>query len=97
MDVNRSILEEHMPATTPRHSKEDLARIAMEILHTQIEPSLPPEDKGKFVAIDVNTGEFEIDANDYQAFAKLDARLPEAEMFLARAGYPTAYQMLGIR
>ena len=86
-----------MTTSTPRHSKEELARLAMEILRTRIEPLLLPQDKGKFVAIDVNTGEYEIDEDDYSAATRLQARLPDADQFLACAGYPTTYRAMGIR
>jgi hypothetical protein len=54
-----------------------------------VRPTLRPEDDGKFVAIDVTTGEFEIDGDDYTAVMRLRSRKPEADMWLMRAGYPT--------
>jgi hypothetical protein len=86
-----------MASVTMPRSKDEIARLAMDILRNRIEPTLPPEDKGKFVVIDVDSGEFEMDANEYQAYAKLNARLPDAEMFLARVGYLWTHRAVGVR
>ncbi len=51
------------------------------------------DDDGKFVALDIGSGDFEVDDDDYSAVARLRARLPTAEVWLARAGFPTAYQI----
>ena len=38
---------------------------------------------------------YEIDEDDYTAVARLQARRPTADVWLERAGQPTAYQMRG--
>ena len=82
-----------MPATDSRHTPDELARLGTEIFDSRIRPSLGPADDGKFVAIDVRTGDYEIDEDDYDAVSRLRARNPQADAWLARAGYPTTYQM----
>ena len=54
---------------------------------------LRPEDDGKYVAIDIETGDYEIDADDYAATGRMLARRPGARLWLMRAGYPTAYRI----
>lgn len=78
-----------MPTTNPRRSLDELARLAGSIFDSQIRPVLRPEDDGKFVAIDVETGAYEIDEDDYTAVMRLRARQPDADMWLMRAGFPT--------
>lgn len=78
-----------MPATKPLHSLDELAILGSEIFDQQVKPSLRPEDDGKFVAIDVDVGDYEIDEDDYTAVMRLKSRKPDAEVWLARAGYPT--------
>ena len=77
-----------MPTTNPSHRADELARLGGEVFDRRVEPSLRPEDDGKFVAIDVRTGEYEIDPDDYTAVSRLgpDSRGPSVE--LARAGSP---------
>ena len=86
-----------MAITDSRYSLDELARLGNEIMNRSVQPTLRAEDDGKFVAIDVVTGEFEIDEDDYTAVARLRLRKPNADMWLARAGFPTAYQMRIVR
>jgi hypothetical protein len=82
-----------MSTTDRSRNLDDLARRAVEVFDRQVRPALRPEDDGKFVAIDVNTGDYEIDEGDYAAVMRLRARRPAAEIWLERAGYATAVQM----
>ena len=86
-----------MPATEPRRSHDELASLGGEIFERKVKPVLRPEDDGKFVAIDVDTGEYEIDEDDYTAVMRLRSRCPAADMWLMQAGYPTTYRMGVIR
>ena len=86
-----------MPTTTPRRSLDELARLGGEIFDRQVKPTLKPEDDGRFVAIDVESADFEIDSDDYTAVSRLHARQPAADVWLMRAGYPAAYRMGAVR
>jgi hypothetical protein len=55
--------------------------------------SLRPEDDGKFIAIDVNSSAYEIDADDYTATDRLIGRRPDAAMWLGRVGRRAAYRL----
>src|SRR4051812_29562067 len=48
-----------MSAPEPRLSREELARRGDDAFTRQVRPTLRPEDDGKFVAIDVESGIFE--------------------------------------
>lgn len=82
-----------MPTAEPSHTPEELARLGAEVFDRRVRPSLGPEDDGKFVAVDVRTGEYEIDPDDYAAVTRLRARVPAADVWLARAGSPTTYRI----
>ncbi len=83
-----------MSATGPTpHTPEELARAGSEVFDRQVRPVLRPDDDGKFVAIDIDTGDHEIDADDYAAVKRLRARHPLAEVWLGRDGQPAAYRM----
>jgi hypothetical protein len=77
-----------VPTTEPPRTPEELARLGAEVFDRCVWPSLRPEDDGKFVAVDVRTGEYEIDSDDYAAVTRLRARVPGADVWLARAGSP---------
>lgn len=82
-----------MAATDRKRTLDELARLGTEVYERRVRPTLRPEDDYKFVAVDVETGEFEIDANDYSAIMRLRARLPKADIWLERVGQPTACKM----
>src|SRR5438874_13734044 len=82
-----------MPTTGAPRPLEELARLGGEVFDRRVRPVLRPTDDGKFVAVDVVTGEYEIDADDYAAVTRLRARVPAADVWLARAGSPTTYRV----
>ena len=81
-----------MPAT-PSRTLDELATLGGEVFDRQVRPALRPEDKGKYVAIDVATGDYEVDEDDYTAITRMRLRKPAADIWLMRAGYPTTYKM----
>ena len=81
-----------MTAVTPTRNLDELARIGAETFDQRVRPTLTSVDHGKYVAFDIVSGEHEIEADDYAAVARLRTRLPTAEVWLAQAGYPTAYR-----
>lgn len=75
----------------PRYSKEEFARRGDEIYERDIRSHLKPDDKGKFVLIDIETGAYEIDTNEMAASDRLVARHPEAQVWMVRVGYRYVY------
>ena len=82
-----------VPSATSTAS--EVARLGREVFERQVRPRLRPEDDGKFVAVDVDTGEYEADANDYAANMRLLARRPAARVWLTWAGQGAAYKLGG--
>ena len=76
-----------MKVRQPRFTKEDAARRGNEIYERDIRTLVEAENKGKFVAIDIETGEWEMDADQIAAGDRLRARLPDAQTFMTRVGY----------
>jgi hypothetical protein len=75
-----------MPAIKRRYSKEEFARRGDEIYERVVRPRLQPKDEGAFVAIDIETNEYELDRNELAACDRLRARLPEAQTWMVRVG-----------
>ena len=84
-----------MSATEPRYSKEEFARRGDAIYEKDILPKLAAKDVGKFLAIDIETGEYEIAADEMKAGDKLLARLPEAQIWMVRIGYAATHSFGG--
>ena len=66
-----------MTVQQPRYSKEEFARRGDRIYETQVRPKVEAGNHGKIVAIDLETGDFEVDANEIVACdAEGTAKLP---------------------
>jgi len=81
--------------TRTKHTPDEIARIAEEIYARDIRPKVMPQEKGKFLVLDINTGQYEIDDADLKASQRLRARVPNGEYFGLRIGYTTAYTLSG--
>ena len=56
--------------------KKDAASIGRKIYENRILPQVKPEDKGKVVVIDVNSGDYEVGYDDAAAMFSLLKRRP---------------------
>lgn len=56
-----------MVVQQPRYSKEEFAQQGDRIYETQVRPKVEAGNHGKIVAIDLETGDFEVDANEIVA------------------------------
>jgi hypothetical protein len=84
-----------MSASKALYSPEEFARRGREIYERDIRPALRPEDEDQFVAIDIRSGSYEMDRNDFAATERLLAKYPDAQIWLARVGQPAAYRIGG--
>jgi hypothetical protein len=84
-----------MATLQPRHSKDEFARRGQEIYERIVQPALRPDDDGKFVAIDIETGEYVSDTDDFTATERLLARKPDAQIWLVRVGHAATYRIGG--
>ena len=87
-----------MITKVPRYPKEEFARRGDEIYNRDICPTVDnAANKGKFVLIDIETGCWEMDSNDIVAARRLESRLPDAQVWMVRVGYPYVYRLGGGR
>jgi hypothetical protein len=75
-----------MTVRLPRYSTEEFARRGNEIYEHDIR-SLVEQDRGTFVAIDIETGAWEMDVDEMVAGDRLFARMPDAQTWMVRIGY----------
>ncbi|MEH2307332.1 hypothetical protein ACEYW6_02605 [Nostoc sp. UIC 10607] len=75
-----------MTVHQPRYSKEEFARRGDEIYESQVRSQVEADNHGKIVAIDIETGAFEVDASEIAACDRLEARYPEAQIWIVRIG-----------
>ena len=70
----------------PLYSKEEFAQLGDLIYQTQIRPQVETGNRGKIVAIDLETGDFEVDTHEIAACDRLEARHPDAQIWIVRVG-----------
>jgi len=58
----------------------------------KVRPLVEAGNRGKIVAIDIDTGAFEVDENMVAADTRLLARFPDAQIWCVRIGYPAVYR-----
>lgn len=70
-----------------RHSKEDLAQRGQLLYESSIRQQVEAGNDGNIVAIDIETGDFEVDENVVPATNRLFDRNPDAQPWVIRIGH----------
>lgn len=71
----------------PKFSKQEHARLGTEIYERAVRPIVEAEHHGEIVAIDIETGDFEVASQTLVAADQLRARRPEAQIWFVRVGH----------
>jgi hypothetical protein len=77
-------------------SLEEFGRRAGIVYESSVRPHLSPADQGKFIAVDVATGSYEVDIDELVAEDRLLGRVPGAAVWLARIGSRYAHCLGGV-
>ena len=77
------------------YSPEEVESRGQAIYRQDLREKVEAGNKGKFLVVDIETGEYEIDEDDLQATKRALAKRPEAVLYGLRIGYPTAYRLGG--
>lgn len=75
-----------MVVRQPRYSKEEFALLGDRIYETEVRPKVEAVHHGKIVALDIETGAFEVADEILTATDRLFERLPEAQPWIVRIG-----------
>ena len=73
----------------------EITALGEAIYHERVLSQVGPVDKGTFVVIDVETGDYELDARDATATRRLLSRRPTAVTYAVRVGHRAAYSHIG--
>jgi len=73
----------------PQEVVERGVRLYEEAIRSHVETS----NLGKFLVINTETGEYEMDADDVTAVKRAKLRFPTAPLFSMRVGYPAVYRL----
>ena len=81
-----------MAIRQPLYSKEEFAQRGDLIYQTQIRPQVEANNHGKIVAIDIETGDFEVANSTILAVDKLYERKPDAQPWVIRIGHRSVFR-----
>ena len=76
-----------MAVRQPRYSKQEFAQRGDQI-YAQLQSQIEADNRGRIVAIDIETGAFEVADDLLGASKRLLARLPNAQTWFVHIGYP---------
>ncbi|NOT61677.1 MAG: hypothetical protein HOP19_15795 [Acidobacteria bacterium] len=85
-----------MITTTVEYTDEDILRLGKDMYEREIKPLVPADKEGCVVAIDIQSGEFELAEDALTSAKRLHARLPGAVVYVARVGSPGLHRV-GLR
>ena len=74
---------------------DEVSALGEKIYREQIKSRLSPSEKGKFVLIDIESGDYEIDEDYITASDRLWERRPDAVAYGVKVGYKAAFHFGG--
>lgn len=81
-----------MTIRQPRYSKEEFARRGNEIYESQVRPQVEQGNQGRIVAINIETGTFEVADTSMVAVDRLYEREPDAQPWVIRIGHRAVFR-----
>jgi hypothetical protein len=70
-----------------KYSQDEFERRGQAWYETRVRSQVDPMHQGEIVAIDIDTGEFELGKNTLSAAQRLLSRHPESQMWFVRVGH----------
>ena len=77
------------------YTPEEVVVRGESIYTERIRPQVEAAHKGKFIVIDIETGDFEVDIDDLVATKRALAKRPDGVLYGLRIGSPVAYRLGG--
>ena len=74
----------------PPRDPVEFARRAEEYYDRGLRAKLEPEHKGEYLVLDVESGDYELDADEMAAIDRARARHPDRVFYILRVGYPAS-------
>ena len=80
-------------AAPPKYSHEEVRDRGEKIYEEQIKSQVEPDEYGKFIVIDIESGDFEVDPKILVASRRIRERRPESTLYRVKVGLGAAYRM----
>ena len=85
-----------MTIRQPRYSKEEFSQRGHKLYESQVRSQVEEGNHGRIVAIDIETGAFEVADESLSAAKQLLNRFPDAQIFGIRIGHRAVHRF-GLR
>lgn len=82
-------------AVTRKYEKEEFARRGDALYEEVVRPHLKKKDNGRLVALDIDSGEYEIGDDQLAICQLLRTRVPEAQIWTVRVGSRYVHKFRG--
>jgi hypothetical protein len=79
----------------PRYSSAEIVERGQALYDQQIRGRVETTHQGKFLVLDIESGEYEVDDNELAALERAKAKNPDAALYMLRVGYSSAYRIGG--
>ena len=76
-----------------RYPKEEFARRGDDLYQSRVRAAVEAGNHGRLVAIDIESGAYEVADDGLTALTRLYDRLPDAQPWLVRIGYPAVHRL----
>ena len=80
---------------TPRYTPEEVVRRGEEIYDREIRARVEPQHRGKYLVIDIETGDYDMDTDELAVVRRVKAKHPGGTRCLLRVGYPYVHRLGG--
>lgn len=77
----------------PSYTSDEIARRGQALYDQQIRAQVEADHPGEFLVLNIETGEYEIDANELAALQRAKTQNPAAAFYILRIGSPVAYRL----
>ncbi len=74
-------------------SNDEVAERGERLYRDQLQTAVEPGNVGRFLVMDILSGDYEIDDRDIAATNRLEQRRPDGILYGLRIGYPAAYRL----
>lgn len=78
-----------------RHTARGVAKRGKKLYERNTRREVEPEHGGRLLALDIESGDYEIGDDALPTSARLRERKPDAVLYLMRVGHPEAFRLGG--
>jgi len=76
-----------------RYSSDEIAEKGQALYDREVQGTLAASDRGKFLVLDIETGDYELDADELAAVKRARAKHADGAFYVLRVGHSAAFRL----